>query len=47
MVDSFSWFWPVVGALCVLVWVISEYWDDLKAWWGTEIVADYPYEDDL
>lgn len=47
MVDSSLWFWPVMGALCVLVWAISENGDMLKDWWSTEIVADYPFEDDL
>lgn len=47
MADDSIWFWPVFGCIGIVAWVLSEYWVEIKGWWNTEIVADYPYEDDL
>lgn len=42
-----DWFVVALGAFGVLLWIVSHFWDSFVEWWNTEIVADYPYEDDL
>lgn len=37
----------ILGMCLVFGWIIAEFWDYMVTWWNTEIVADYPYEDDL
>ncbi len=37
----------IISGIGLVLWVLAESWDYLAAFWGKEIVSDYPYEDEL
>jgi anthranilate/para-aminobenzoate synthase component II len=37
----------LLGVCLAIIWIVTEFGGSISVWWNTEIVADYPFEDDL